>query len=40
MDRSEHLKNLVALAFSDGNIDEGELKLLKHAAEEAGISES
>ncbi|MEO1099524.1 MAG: hypothetical protein AAFX57_17490 [Bacteroidota bacterium] len=40
MDRSEHLKNLVALAFSVGNIDEGELKLLKNAAEEAGISES
>ncbi|MEM1405807.1 MAG: hypothetical protein AAGG59_03450 [Bacteroidota bacterium] len=40
MDRSEHLKNLVVLAFSDGNIDEGELKILKHAAEEAGISES
>ena len=40
MSRANHIKNLVVLAFSDGNIDEAELKLLKHAAEEAGVSEA
>ncbi|MEM9857164.1 MAG: hypothetical protein AAF843_07400 [Bacteroidota bacterium] len=40
MNRSTHIKNLVVLAFSDGSIDEAELSILRHAAEEAGVSEA
>lgn len=34
-----HLKNLVALACSDGKVDESELSVLKEAANNAGVSE-
>ncbi len=35
-----HLKNLVALACSDGKVDESEMKLLREAATNAGVSEN
>lgn len=38
MNRS-HLKNLVALACSDGRVDEAELKVLRDAAKNSGVSE-
>lgn len=39
MNRS-HLKNLVALACSDGTVDDAELAVLKEAAINSGVSES
>lgn len=39
MNRS-HLKNLVALACSDGKVDEAELRVLKEAAVNSGVSEN
>lgn len=38
MDRVNHLKNLVVLAYSDGVFEESELKSLRHAANELGVS--
>jgi len=39
MDHNTHLKNLVALAYADGSIEESEMKLLTNSAGEMGISE-
>lgn len=39
MDNKTHLKNLIVLAYSDGVIEESEMKLLKHSAEELGVPE-
>lgn len=38
MDSTTHLKNLIVLAFSDGVIEESEVEILKHAANELGIA--
>lgn len=35
-----YLKNLVALACADGNIDDSEMKILKEAARDAGLNEA
>jgi len=40
MDHKKHLKNLIALAYADGSIEESEMNLLKHSAQEMGIEES
>ncbi len=37
MDKTRHLKNLIALAYADGVLEESELKILTHAAEHLGI---
>lgn len=40
MDNKTHLKNLIVLAYSDGVIEESEMKLLRHSAEELGVPEA
>ena len=39
MDHINHLKNLVVLAYSDGVFEEEELRNLRNAARELGVSQ-